>query len=181
MSEKRSVEGGVQISVDDAAFLAAIDRVSDGAGSSFLARCRPALEGIREGAVARWPVRTGASRAAFALQNTASATEVRASLTNSARSGWGPYAFKIRYSRWTTADLAARVEEAAGRAKTPEAADRIRVRMRSKLKWRHGAGAPSDEVAGKQPWLLLVRRPLQASRAALVPQLQADINKLAGR
>lgn len=181
MSERRSVEGGVQISVDDAAFLAAIDRVSDGAGSSFLARCRPALETIRDGALARWPVRTGASKAGFALRNQASMTEVRASLTNTATNQWGAYAFKIRYSRWTTADLAARVEEAAGRAKTPEAADRIRRRMRSKLKWRHGAGAPSDEVAGKQPWLLLVRRPLQASRTALIPQLQADINRLAGR
>ena len=180
MSEKRSVEGGVQIAVDDAAFLAAIDRVSDGAGSSFLARCRPALEGIRDGAVARWPVRTGLTRDSFFIVDTASMTEVRASLVNNAHATVWP-AYKQKWSKWTTADLAARVEEAAGRAKTPEAADRIRVRMRSKLKWRHGAGAPSEETAGKQPWLLLVRRPLQASRAALVPQLQADINKLAGR
>lgn len=179
MSEKISVEGA-QIAVDDAAFLAAIDRVSDGAGSSFLARCRPALETIRNGALARWPVRTGTSKAGFALRNQASMTEVRASLTNTATNQWGPYAFKIRWSKWTTADLAARVEEAAARAHTPEAADRIRVRLRSKFKWRHGIGAPSEELAGKQPWLILVRRPLQASKAVVMPLLQADLNKLAG-
>lgn len=178
-------EGGAEIRVDDAAFIALVDRATEGAASSFIATVRPVLERIRGDAMAKWPVRSGVSKAAFEIRSAVTPTEIRVALVNEAqgkgkRGGWGYYAYKIRYSIWTGVDVNARIEEAASRANSPEAADNIRAFMRSKMKRKHGSVAPSEEVAGKQPWLLWVRKPAKAALPELLPQLQTSMNRLAG-
>lgn len=167
-----AAEGSTKIVYADAQFFALVDRATKGAASDFIETCRPTLEAIRGDAMSRWPVKTGKSRDAFQIKATITPTEVRASLVNT--SG---YAYYIKYSKWTSADLHAYVrEQSAGGTSPPALANVIRREMLRK----HGKGAPSEAVAGKHAWTLLVQRPQKASLAELMPRLQASMDRLAG-
>lgn len=167
-----AASGGTSITYADANFLALVDRATKGAASDFIETCRPTLEAIRGDAMARWPVKTGKSRAAFALSSSITATEVRANVVNT--SG---YAYYVRYSKWTAADLHAYVREQAAAGTNPAAlANAIRREMIRK----HGSGAPSEAVAGKHAWTLTVQRPAKAALAELLPRLRASMGRLAG-
>lgn len=163
---------GVAIKYDDAKFLALVDRVTKGAASDFIATCRPTLDAIRGAAAARWPVRTGRSRAAFSLTSSISATEVRASIANTAG-----YAYYVRYSRWTAADMRTRAKEEAAKGTAP---DRLEVVILRKMYQAHGRGAPNDAVASKSAWTVDVQRPAKAALAELLPRLRASMGRLAG-
>jgi len=167
------------VQVDDSALLALIDRLSEGAGSAFIGAMRPPLERIRGDAQAKWPVRTGQSKASFKITEQVTETEIAVSLLNDASSAaWGPYAYKIRYSIWTKADLALKVNEAASRATTPTAEAAIRDHLTRKLRRAHGEGAPDEASAGKSPWVLHVRRPLKPAIAAALPVAQKALLRL---
>jgi hypothetical protein len=167
-----AAEGSTKIVYADARFLALVDRATEGAASDFIATCRPTLEAIRGDAMARWPVKTGKSRDAFRLNSSISPTEVRANLVNT--SG---YAYYVRYSKWTAADIHTYVREKSAEGTNPAAlAPTIRRRMIAK----HGKGAPSEAVAGKHAWTLTVQRPTKAALAELLPKLRASMGRLAG-
>jgi hypothetical protein len=176
MTEAQS--GKAVVRVDDAGLLAVIDRVSKGAGTSFFDTCRPVLEQIRGDAMAKWPVRTGRSKKAFVIRETVRPDSLESALINTATNAWGNYAYKIRYSIWTAADLKAKVEEAAARAKSGAAATRIRDRMTLGLRRLHGEGAPDEASTGKAPWILWVRGPQKKATKKIVPKLQADLLRL---
>lgn len=167
------------VQVDDSPLLALIDRLNDGAGSAFIAAMTPPLEQIRGDAQQKWPVRTGTSKKSFRITKEVSEKEIKVSLLNDASStAWGPYAYKIRYSIWTKADLARKVDEAASRATTPTAEAAIRDHMTRKLQKAHGEGAPDEASAGKSPWVLHVRKPLKPAIAAALPAAQKALLRL---
>lgn len=163
---------GVTIQYADAGFLALVDRASAGAASDFIEGCRPTLETIRGDAISRWPVRTGASRDAFALSSSVTATEVRANLVNTAA-----YGYFVKYSKWTAADIAAYVTD---KSKDGTAPKQLAAAVGRAMYRKHGLGAPSESVAGKSAWTLNVQRPAKAALAELLPRLRASMGRLAG-
>ena len=174
-----ATSGKCKIIVQDERILKSIDSVSDGAASSFLSTVRPTLEAVMTSAQSRWPVRTGTSKAAFQIVEEASETTVKASIYNPASiARWGFYAYKVKYSAWTAADITTAIEEAAAKGTTPAAQAAIRRYTAIKLKLRHGRGAPDEASQGKNVWTLLVRAPVKAGLAPLLPKLQADLMKL---
>ena len=166
--------GPASIEIKDGALLASLDRVSEGAASSFIRRATSLLEGVKTGAMARWPVRSGKSRAGFSIASRLTEKEIRVSLYNSQ-----PYAYKIRWSVRTSESIEAEIDKAAARGVSSETQAKIRKRFSRKLYAIHGKGAPDATVAGKSPWVLYVRRPSISALSAAMPDLQADLNKLA--
>ena len=167
-----AASGGTSITYADASFLALVDRATKGAASDFIETCRPTLEAIRGDAMARWPVKTGKSRDAFVLNSSITPTEVRANLVNT--SG---YAYYVRYSKWTAADIHAYVREQSAGGTSPSA---LATYIRRDTQRKHGKGAPSEAVAGKSAWTLTVQRPTKAALADLLPKLRASMGRLAG-
>lgn len=167
-----AAEGSTKIVYADADFFALVDRVTKGAATDFVEACRPTLEAIRGDAAKKWPVKTGKSRDAFQIKATITPKEVRASLVNTA-----DYVYYIKYSKWTSADLHAYVREQAKDGTDPA---KLATVVRREMFRKHGRGAPSEAVAGKHAWTLLVQRPQKASLAELMPRLQASMDRLAG-
>lgn len=165
-------EGSTEIRYDDGGFLALIDRATEGAATDFIEGCRPTLETIRGDAMSRWPVKTGKSRDAFQIASSVTATEVRANLQNVAS-----YAYFVKYSKWTAADLHAYVREQSAEGTSPPALANV---IRREMIRKHGRGAPSEAVAGKHAWTLLVQRPAKAALGELLPRLRASMGRLAG-
>lgn len=176
--------------------------VVDGAVASFVSGAEKVLGAVQTGAVARWPVLTGASRAAFALRREIDSKRVSVAELNAEK-----YAYLIRWSKYTAESLERRaqlearpIEDYMARGRTPEAQAQIekwalgklaRLKMepgetpldamRRKLHKRHGRGAPSADVAGKNPWSVLVRRPAKAAESAFVESMRAQLAILAQR
>ena len=170
--------GVATVRIDDSGLLKLVDRVSDNAGTTFIEASRAVLEKIHGDAMDKWPVRTGLSKKSFAVTEEVTERQIKVSLTNTATNAWGAYAYKIRWSIWTRADLRTKVEEAAGRAKTEPAAQAIRVHMTAKLRRLHGEGAPSEDLVSKPPWTVLVRGPQKKAAKGLVKQLQDSLIRL---
>mgnify|MGYP003642161680 FL=1 len=175
MADKTYKSGSAAITVADTELLKHIDRVSAGAGSTFLRRTHEALETIEGDASARWLRRTGRSAEGFIVKPTVGAEEINQSLTNAAG-----YAGFIRYSVRTEEGLDAEADRAATRGNTPATQDAIRRFWRNRLTRRHGVGAPSAKLAGRRLWTELVDKPGKKASKTLVKELQADLDKLAG-
>lgn len=176
--------GDVRIAIDTDRVIEALDRVGAGAASSFVRGARTTLEGVRDEAKPRWPVRTGLSRDSFEVTTRISRDELSVSLLNTASNRWGPYPYKIRWSVRTKESLdteIARRNAMIARGKTPAAQAAIRRSMRTSLRDLHGEGAPSAALAGKQPWRVLVRTPGEQQAVKLALELQTELNTLAGR
>lgn len=199
MSTFRS--GQSSITVDQADLIKKLDSVTDGAASSFIDRANDVLDTIEPPARTRWPVRTGKSKAAFGRRQKLTPDAIEVALENSAQAPrWGAYAYRIRWSVRTKAGLDAeaaqmrpdsqevqdywREARAAGKVKRRKPGQKSKMNLsvwwRSKLTARHGQGAPTEELAGKQPWRVLVRDPGMKQSDALVKDLQTDLAKLAG-
>jgi hypothetical protein len=99
MSE-RYTSGAASITVDDAALVRHVDRVSQGAASQFIDVASKALDEVKTGAMARWPVRTGSSRDGFNVRASATGDLLKVGLYNDARMPRAPkgYAWFIRFS-----------------------------------------------------------------------------------
>ena len=99
MSE-RYTSGAASITVDDAALVRHVDRVSQGAASQFIDVASKALEEVKTGAMARWPVRTGRSRAAFDVRASVRREKLTVGLYNDAKMPRAPkgYAWFVRFS-----------------------------------------------------------------------------------
>jgi hypothetical protein len=156
-----------------------LDRTSDGAATSFFQWTDTALDQIQADAVAGWPVRTGRSKAAFRRERRVTEIRLQNVLLNDARNRWGAYAYKIRWSVRTKASLDAEAARVAARGESPEAREAIRRYWRRRLTRRHGEGAPSEQLAGKQPWRELVRKPARKTTPTLVGWLRRDLYALA--
>lgn len=174
--------GPAQVRFDDLALLTALDRVSDGAASSFVRRTDASLDAIRGRALSRWPVRTGKSLRSFDTQLRLVGDEIRNSLVNTATvPRWGSYVYKIRYSIFTRNErIALHRKRRRAQGWSPDAVTRSVFRLTAG--WdRRGKRFPSKDETGKSPWILYVRRPAKQALKELLPDLQADINKLGRR
>ena len=123
---KRYSSGAASITVDDAAVVRLLDRVSAGAASQFIDTTSGVLDDVKVGAVARWPVRTGASRDGFNVRARADENTLRVSLDNDATQRGRGYAWYVRYSVRTRDSLRAELDKAVARGTTPEAQAAIR-------------------------------------------------------
>ena len=57
----------------------------------------------------------------------------------------------------------------------------ILERWTKRLQASHGQGAPSPAEAGKQPWILYVKKPADDMLQRILPQLQSALDALAER
>lgn len=172
--------GAATVIVEQGNLRRALDRVSDGAASSFISNVDRVLDPIRDAAVQRWPVATGRSKRAFQRVHNITENHIEVAERNTARSGrFGFYAFRIRFSVRTRQSLEAEVERMAARGKTPASQDKLRQHWRKKLKKRHGDGAPTEALAGQQPWRRFMRNPANRAVRKLVPKLRQDLDRLA--
>jgi hypothetical protein len=176
--------GDVRIAIETDNVITTLDRLGAGAASSFVRGARTTLEGIRDEAKPRWPVRTGLSRDSFEVTTRINSGELAVSLLNTASNRWGPYPYKIRWSVRTKESLdaqKAKREAMIARGTSPAAQSAIRRSMRLNLWDLHGEGAPSAALAGKQPWRVLVKIPGEKQAIKLAIELQVELNTLAGR
>ena len=173
--------GSAVLTVDQQNVIDTIDRVSEGAGSRFRSAATAALEEIADTARARWPVRTGRSRQAFQVYSTVQGDAVAVTLANTATAPkWGYYAYKIKWSVRTRDSIDAEVRSYGAKATTAEGRAAGEAYGRRRLERKHGKGAPTAELAGKQPWRVLVRTPFETGEQALITTAQADLDRLAG-
>ena len=160
--------------MDTQAVLDRLDAVLDGAPGRFVARARSTLEDIQGEAEPRWPRATGRTAGAFRLATRLSENAAEVRLENPT-----PYVFFTRWSVRLEQDLDNQAIEAGRRGKTAASQEAIRANTRRWLTRAHGRGAPTEQQAGKQPWVVLVRRPGTRALKTLLPELQDDLNTLA--
>lgn len=172
-------EGAAQITVDQDDLIRLLDRVSEGAATQFFGHSDMFLDVIERDAHRAWPVRTGRSKAAFRRERRITEVRLDNVLLNDARNRWGAYAYKIRWSVRTKASLDAEAARVAARGESPEAREAIRRYWRRRLTRRHGQGAPSGQLAGKRPWIELVRKPGKKAGRRLAEVLRRDLYALA--
>ncbi len=118
-----------------------------------------AMEETRAEALTLWPRRTGRSAESFEIFTRLGFDTVETVLTNTQR-----YAFLIRFSRFTSAEL-----RDSGR--TPA--------QRRFLAKKFGRGAPTDDLTMRHAFSTLVRTPASRRERALVRKLQAEILAIA--
>lgn len=205
MAAERARSGPASIVFDQSSVIAHIDRVSSGAASSFIKRATETQRLIMEEARKLWPVGDDPrpdSRDQFAIRTRVTETALAVDLTNTAtprRGKRGLYPFGIRWSIRTKAGIQAEIAaltpesqsvqdywkaaRAKGQVKNRKPGQKSKYTLRqwwgAKLKKRHGQGAPSAELAGKQPWRVLVMTPGTRAGKALVEHVRADLAALA--
>lgn len=171
--------GAAAIVVDQTALLKLLDKTADGAASNFVRVVTAELQERQDEAVKVWPVRSGRSRRAFAIETRIKEDLIEVAISNSAKSSWGFYAYKIRNSVRTRESLEREAMQWSQRGDTPEAKARIFDYRWRQLRRIHGEGARSASEAGRNTWSVYVRKPAEQRRAAIVAELQADLAKLA--
>lgn len=114
--------GGASITVDDAAVVRVLDRVSDGAATTFIDTTSRLLKGIEANAVSKWPVRTGASKRGFQVRADVGDNRVQTRLLNTATGPTGRgYAWFVRYSVRTRRGLQREIDQVRAIAQQAEA------------------------------------------------------------
>lgn len=178
--------GSASLTVDDAAVVARLDQVTEGAASSFLRIATESLTRVWRGTQRTWPVRSGLSKGAFnirqrVLPSAVSPSRLSAALYNDAKKNGFPYAYALKWSVRTTDSLADETRNVSMRGNSGLARQKIARFWAGRLRYRHGLGAPEPKVAGKRPWIYLVRKPGKAEASAMIPALQLDLNRLAAK
>lgn len=171
--------GAASITVDQDRLIRLLDRTSSGAASQFVEQTDQVLDEIEAAALASWPVRTGLSKRSFRRELRLSEIRIQNVLLNDARNRWGSYAYKIRWSVRTKESLDAEAARVAARGDSPAAREAIRKFWRRRLTKRHGQGAPTARLAGRRPWLELVRKPGKKAGKTLADTLRRDLVALA--
>jgi hypothetical protein len=154
MARRRMVAGDVVAEVDTSAAEAALRAVGARAAAAFVRSAQAELWDLAEPyrTRERWPVRTGQSADAFGTAVRERREAVGVALHNDARNRWGAYAYKVRWSVRTADSLLAEARAWGARGRTPESREKLeRMRLR-RLHRTHGQGAPSAQLAGRQPW-----------------------------
>lgn len=167
--------GSAAITVEQTAMLRLLDRVSDGAGTQFVERARAELGAIMASAVDQWPVRTGLSKSSFRLRVEITESELRVAIGNPARASTWPV-HKIRWSVRTKESLDAEVRSRAAQSQNSTKSEAY---WRRELRRRHGEGAPTAALAGRQPWAVLVRTPARKAAKPMIEALRAQLAALA--
>lgn len=145
---------GTTVEVDGAlagALQTATDRFLPGVRRAFLDTAR---ERVRE-AQQWWPVRTGASRDGFLIEERYDDNGVEVIIKNTER-----YAYLIRYSEYTKREI-------DGASKSEKQAHVLRK--------RHGSGAPTDRLTLKSPWAEWVRKPIREAEKRIAQELEKTL------
>ncbi len=170
-----------EVKIHDAALVATLDRVTDGAASSFIRRTVPLLERIQTHAVSRWPVSASKrkhSRDCFEVRQTIGNAEIRTALVNTASvPRWGAYAYKIHWSAFTREEIVEITRKRLA-GSPPAFIDQTIARMSAGWN-RSGRRFPSKDETSKMPWIYLVRTPAKKAMREIMPDLQADLLRLA--
>ena len=153
-------EGGVEVEITGD-LLDLVDEAMSGAQREVMEAFEAEMDAIEAQAKFQWPVRSGTSRDSFLVVTRLTPDTVETVLKNTA-----PYAYKVRFSRYTKAEL-----QAAG--KTPSQVKFLRAKF--------GEGAPSDDLTAKHVFGTLVRRPAREAERRLAEQLRRQLQDLAGR
>lgn len=169
-----STSGPASSAVDVSELLALADRITDGAASGFVKAAQRTLKPVQEDATERFPVRTGDSRDSIAQRVKFDAEGVAVAL-----GAWAGRAKFVKFSRYTTQDLAEEAERWAARGNSADAQARILAHAKRRLKARHGLGAPTEELAARSVTVELIRKPAKAREKQLATEAQAEILKLA--
>ena len=193
--------GRAAVTVEQRQLLTQIDRITEGAGTSFLDAARASLTTTTEEAAPQWMERTGATKRSFVIRDDISPDRVSVTALNTATRSGVAYPYKARFSVRLASELdaeVARIERgitqtdderttlkwmatlfAAKHKRRATGAD-LAHRWRVMLTRNYGTGAPSEAYAGKQAWSLLVRRPAKRRERRLIEVLRADLDRLAG-
>ena len=171
-----------EVKIQDAALVAILDKVTDGAASSFIGRTTPILEKIRTHAVSRWPVsssrRRRHSRDCFEVRQTIGQSEIRTALVNTASvPRWGAYAYKIHWGSYSREEII-EITRKHLVGSPPAFIDQSIARMVAGWN-RSGRRFPAKDETGEMPWIYLVRTPAKAAMTAIMPELKADLLRLA--
>lgn len=119
-----------------------------------------------------WPVRTGRSRDGFQVRSELRQDAIATVVTNTA-----PYAYKIRARSFTQKDyddMRANIESKTG----PGWNDWNKRRALEALDRRLPVNA--EDVAGKNPWQVAVRKPIRDAEKPLAEELEEDLRQLCG-
>jgi len=139
--------------------------IPDGLAPVVVRRFEETSARIVRDALERWPRKTGRSAAAFRILSRLTPDGIETVLYNDARDASGrPYAYMIKFSRYTEAELRARAKSSA----------QLRYLQR-----KFGKGAPSDALTYKSPWQVLVRSPHRKAQPKLADELQDELIRLA--
>lgn len=168
--------------IDTSDLRALVDRATQGASSAFFSAARPVADRIVGDARPIWPVRTGASRDAFQVEERIAPDRLAVVIRNEAspRSGGRPYAYLIRYSRLTVAQVEAKIASYGAKAATPEGKAAALAYGRRIVARIHGAGAPAG-FTGLQPWRVLVKDPADRAAPRIAEAAQATLTAARGR
>lgn len=185
MADKTIRAGAVTATVDLDEMLALIDRVTDGAATTFVSAARRIMDDERtavQQTQARWSDDTGASRAGLRVVASIKTGDISVSTVAGT-----PYTYKIKYSALTAADIEADATELANRtwAKLGPIVDRGNtVDSRRKLARRHMAEASGGALRGWWPRVdpsVRALRDWQLSRLHWLHGRGAPSQALAGR
>ena len=193
--------GRAAVTIEQRQLLTQIDRITEGAGTSFLDAARASLTTTTEEAAPRWMEKTGATKRAFVIRDDISPDRVSVTALNTATNRGVAYPYKARFSVRLKSELDAEAQR-IGRGVTQTDAERVSlkwmailfaakhkrratgaelaIRWRSMLTRNYGTGAPSEALAGKNAWSVLVRKPAKTRERRLVDVIRADLAKLAG-
>lgn len=168
--------------IDTSDLRALVDRATQGASSAFFSAARPVADRIVGDARPIWPVRTGASRDAFQVEERISPDLLEVVIRNDARPkrGGKPYTYAITYSRLTVAQVEAKIASYGAKAATPEGKRAALAFGRRIVTRIHGAGAPAG-FTSLQPWHVLVKAPADRATPRIADAAQATLNAARGR
>lgn len=168
------------ITTDTRSLTVALAELTNGATARIQAALVDRASAIVSAAQPRWPVATGASKAGFVITPSIEAEKIKATITNTAtpRKGGKPYAYVIRWSRYSQVQIDAMVEGYAAKAATPEGAQRARDFWGRRIRRKHGRGSP-EGATGRGPWQSLIADPVRAAAPDVAAQIQGELDALA--
>jgi len=182
--EVEAREGAATVKVDNRDLARLANRITRGALQTFLEAAHRQMDPVvYTEAKAGWPVRSPIAwpgrpaRSRDGLHIRDRVTPDEASVT--AYNQWD-YAYKVRFSVRTREGIDAEIEEAASRGTSGAAQAAIRRYWTRKLHKRHGVGAPSETLAGRNAWAVLVRGPARAREGAVIAEAREALDTLAG-
>lgn len=169
-----SGNASITLALDNA--IAAIDKITGGAASSFQRIVIEEMQPVEAEAKRLWPRRTGKSADTIAITTKIEKNKLYVSLGSDA-----PYARWVRFSRFTAATLREMSKVNEERGNSPPAKLAIVRYNGGKLKAKHGLGAPSDEYVSKYAMTTLMRIPAGKLRPVIVARAARELAVLAGR
>jgi len=153
-------DGPVIIEIDDG-LRDTLDKVLGGAPLRISRRFQAEALATIERAKLLWPVRavgSKGSRDRFGVTSRIDADGIETVISNSA-----PYAYKIKWSKYTSAELQAHTHSSAQAAW---------------MKKRFGSGAPSDDLTMRSPWQITIKAPIKRAEPRLAEDIEADLTEL---